>query len=118
MGESIWECFHVVRDPRVERTRKHELHDILVIAICAVICGAESWNEIEEFGRSNEDWFREFLDLPYGIPSHPKAGRCAATPSVASSRRSNPTSSRRPSAHGLEPSRSPVCDKRVAFIAA
>jgi len=75
MGESIWECFHVVRDPRVERTRKHELHDILVIAICAVICGAEGWNEIEEFGLSNEDWFREFLDLPHGIPSHDPKSR-------------------------------------------
>jgi predicted transposase YbfD/YdcC len=78
MGESVWECFHVVRDPRVERTRKHELHDILVISICAVICGAESWNEIEEFGRSNEDWFKTFLDLPHGIPSHDTFGRVFA----------------------------------------
>jgi len=77
-GESIRECFHVVRDPRLERTRKHELHDILVIAICAVICGAEGWNEIEEFGLSNEDWFREFLDLPHGIPSHDTFGRVFA----------------------------------------
>jgi hypothetical protein len=86
MGEPIWESFYLVRDPRVERTRKRELHDILVIAICSVVCGAESWNEIEEFGLSNEDWFREFLDLPHGIPSHPKAGRCAATPSARTTR--------------------------------
>jgi len=78
MGESIWEYFHLVRDPRVERTRKHELHDILVIAICSVICGAEGWCEMEEFGLSNEDWFREFLDLPHGIPSHDTFGRVFA----------------------------------------
>ena len=78
MGESIWESFYLVRDPRVERTRKHELHDIMVIAICSVICGAEGWCEMEEFGLSNEDWFREFLDLPHGIPSHDTFGRVFA----------------------------------------
>jgi len=78
MGESIWESFYLVRDPRVERTRKHELHDILVIAICSVVCGAESWNEIEEFGLSNEDWFKTFLELPHGIPSHDTFGRVFA----------------------------------------
>ena len=41
MDGSVWEAFHVMRDPRVERTRKHDLHDIMVIAICAVICGAD-----------------------------------------------------------------------------
>ena len=78
MGESIWECFHLVRDPRVERTRKHELHDMLVITICAVICDADGWNEVEEFGVSNEEWFRGFLDLPHGIPSHDTFGRVFA----------------------------------------
>ena len=78
MGESIWEGFYLVRDPRVERTRKHELHDILVIAICASICGADGWNEIEEFGLSSEEWLREFLDLPHGIPSHDTFGRVFA----------------------------------------
>lgn len=78
MAESIWDHFCLVRDPRVERTRKHDLHDILVISICAVICGAEHWTEIEEFGRSNEDWFRTFLELPHGIPSHDTFGRVFA----------------------------------------
>jgi hypothetical protein len=78
MGESIWECFHVVRDPRVERTRDHELHDIMVIAVCAVICGAEHWTEMEDFGNSNLAWFKSFLDLPSGIPSHDTFGRVFA----------------------------------------
>ena len=78
MNESIWECFHVVRDPRVERTRDHELHDILVIAVCSVICGAEHWTEMEDFGTSNLQWFKTLLDLPNGIPSHDTFGRVFA----------------------------------------
>jgi predicted transposase YbfD/YdcC len=62
-------------DPRVERTRKHKLLDIIAIAICGVICGADSWVEIEEFGKIREVWLREFLELPNGIPSHDTFGR-------------------------------------------
>ena len=53
----------------------------MVISVCAVICGAEHWTEIEDFGNSNIEWFKSFLDLPNGIPSHdPKsrAGRVSA----------------------------------------
>jgi predicted transposase YbfD/YdcC len=50
--------------------KQHELIDIVAISICAVICGAESWEEIEEYGRIKKDWFSTFLDLPNGIPSH------------------------------------------------
>jgi len=57
-------------DPRVDRTRAHELLDILVIAICAIICGANDWEAVAEFGRSQEAWFKTFLALPNGIPSH------------------------------------------------
>jgi predicted transposase YbfD/YdcC len=57
-------------DPRLDRTKKHSLGDILVIALCAVIGGAESWPDIEAFGRSKHDWFKRFLALPNGIPSH------------------------------------------------
>lgn len=60
----------IIPDPRIERSRRHNLLDILVIAVCAVICGAEGWTEIEDFGVSKEDWFKEFLELPSGIPSH------------------------------------------------
>jgi predicted transposase YbfD/YdcC len=57
-------------DPRIDRTKKHLLGDILVLALCAVIGGAESWPDIEQFGTSKQDWFKRFLALPNGIPSH------------------------------------------------
>lgn len=57
-------------DPRIDRTKKHELIDILVIAICATICGAKSWVQIEDFGLAKEEWFSSFLNLKHGIPSH------------------------------------------------
>lgn len=63
-------CLSIVRDPRVVERSKHNLIDILVITICAVLCGAEGWDEIEEFGESREEWFRKFLELPNGVPSH------------------------------------------------
>jgi predicted transposase YbfD/YdcC len=62
--------FSSLTDPRVERTREHSLEDILFIAIAAIICEAEGWNEVEEFGRAKEDWLKTFLRLPGGIPSH------------------------------------------------
>jgi len=57
-------------DPRVDRTKKHRLDDILVIALCAVICGADSFDEIERFGKVRHDWLKRFLALPNGVPSH------------------------------------------------
>lgn len=75
---SIAAYFSIIQDPRVERTRQHSLHDILVIAICAVICGADGWVAVEQFGRSKEEWFRSFLDLAHGIPSHDTFGRVFA----------------------------------------
>jgi predicted transposase YbfD/YdcC len=60
----------IITDPRLERGRRHNLIDILVIAVCAVICGVEGWKDIEDFGLSKEDWFKEFLELPSGVPSH------------------------------------------------
>jgi predicted transposase YbfD/YdcC len=58
-------------DPRVERTRVHHLIDILAVAICAVICGAEGWDDFVAFGRAKQDWLKERLglELPSGIPS-------------------------------------------------
>jgi predicted transposase YbfD/YdcC len=70
--------FAHLTDPRVERTREHKLLDIVIIAICAVICGADGWTEVEEFGRAKEAWFRTFLELPNGIPSHDTFGRVFA----------------------------------------
>ena len=67
---TILDHFAELDDPRVERTRHHKLVDILAIAICATICGADSWVHIELFGRSKLAWFQSFLELPHGIPSH------------------------------------------------
>ncbi len=57
-------------DPRIDHTKKHELIDILIIAICAAICGAKTWIDIEDFGKSKLEWFSTFLNLKHGIPSH------------------------------------------------
>ncbi len=70
--------FAALKDPRVERTKRHRLLDILTIALCAVICGADTWVEIEEFGKVREAWLTTFLDVPAGIPSHDTFGRVFA----------------------------------------
>lgn len=75
---SITAHFSSLEDPRVDRTKWHDLHDILVIAICGVICGADGWVGIEEFGNAKLDWFKTFLELPNGIPSHDTFGRVFA----------------------------------------
>ena len=67
---SIDKYFSNLEDPRVDRTKLHSLLDILVIAICAAICGADNWVEVELFGKAKQTWFAQFLDLPHGIPSH------------------------------------------------
>ena len=68
--ESPLSFFTGLHDPRIERTKAHLLDDILFIAIASVICGAESWNDMEDFGKSKECWLRTILRLPEGIPSH------------------------------------------------
>jgi predicted transposase YbfD/YdcC len=65
-------------DPRVERTKHHQLLDIVLIAICAVVCGADGWVEVEAFGKTKKDWLQQFLTLPHGIPSHDTFGRVFA----------------------------------------
>jgi predicted transposase YbfD/YdcC len=70
--------FAQVEDPRIERTKRHRLRDIIIIAICGVICGADGWVGIEEFGKAKEAWFTELLKLPNGIPSHDTFGRVFA----------------------------------------
>jgi predicted transposase YbfD/YdcC len=69
-GLSIPEYFGKLTDPRRAHRRLHPLQDIIVIALCAVIAGAQDWQEIETFGRKRRDWLRRFLELPNGIPSH------------------------------------------------
>lgn len=73
--EAIEEHFGKVIDPRKERTKEHKLIDIISIAICAVICGAEGWVDIELYGNSKIHWLATFLELPNGIPSHDTFGR-------------------------------------------
>lgn len=68
--EGIRKCFKNVRDPRVVGRCDHLLMDIVTIAILAVICGADDWTDIEVFGKVRQDWLRQFLELPHGIPSH------------------------------------------------
>lgn len=70
--------FAQVADPRMERTKLHRLRDIIILAICGVLCGADGWVEIEEFGKAKEAFFTELLDLPNGIPSHDTFGRVFA----------------------------------------
>lgn len=66
--------FGTIKDPRIS-SREHKLIDIIIIAICAVICGANDWVGVETFGKAKEEWLRTFLDLPNGIPSHDTFGR-------------------------------------------
>lgn len=73
--EEIAKHFSKVSDPRVDRTKEHKLIDLIGIAICAVICGAEGWTDIENFGNSKIAWLSTFLELPNGIPSHDTFGR-------------------------------------------
>ena len=67
---SLVHHFADVTDPRIDRSRLHNLIDIVAIAICAVVAGADTWEDIEDFGKAKHAWLQSFLDLPNGIPSH------------------------------------------------
>lgn len=75
---SLSEPFATLTDPRRDHLKAHRLVDIVTIALCGVICGAEGWAAIETFGREKEEWLRTFLALPGGIPSHDTFGRVFA----------------------------------------
>jgi predicted transposase YbfD/YdcC len=80
MPLALTTVFADLPDPRIETANKlHPLTDILVIATCAVIAGADGWEEIAEYGRSKEEFFRRFLELPNGVPSHDTFERVFAT---------------------------------------
>jgi hypothetical protein len=70
--------FITITDPRIERSKAHKLIDIIMIAICGVLAGCDSWVEIEDFGHDQQTWLRTFLELPGGIPSHDTFGRVFA----------------------------------------
>lgn len=72
---NIRKHFGKLKDPRIERCKEHKLLDIIVLAVCGVLCGAEGWTDIEMFGKAKIEWFGKFLELPHGIPSHDTFGR-------------------------------------------
>lgn len=71
----ISQFFSCITDPRMVNKSSHYLIDIIGLTICGVICGADDWTEIEEFGRSKEQWLKQFFQFPNGIPSHDTLGR-------------------------------------------
>lgn len=75
---SLIEHFQALPDPRVNRTKDHDLIDLLVIAICTLLCAGESFNDMEDFGHAKLDWFKTFLTLRNGIPSHDTFNRLFA----------------------------------------
>jgi predicted transposase YbfD/YdcC len=75
---SLIEHFETLSDPRVDRTKDHDLIDVLIIAICTLLCGGESFNDMEDFGYAKHDWFKTFLGLRNGIPSHDTFNRVFA----------------------------------------
>ena len=78
VNASIVEHFQTLEDPRLERTKKHNLLDILVIALCTLLTGGEGFQDMELFGKSKRAWLQTFLALPHGIPSHDTFGRVFA----------------------------------------
>ena len=69
-SSNIIEHFRNIEDPRIERNKKHLVWDIISLTICAVVCGCETWEEIELYGKEKESWLKTILELPNGIPSH------------------------------------------------
>ena len=66
--KTLQSIFEAIEDPRVDRTKLHQLLDIIIIAILGVLCGAEGWVEIESFGKTKEAWLKTFLELPSAHP--------------------------------------------------
>jgi predicted transposase YbfD/YdcC len=75
---ALLEHFGELADPRIDRHKEHKLIDVLVIAICALLCGANDWVAVETFGQAKRGWFARFLALAHGIPSHDTFGRVVA----------------------------------------
>lgn len=72
---SLHTYFETIPDHRINRNKKHLLCDIIILSILGVLCGAESWNSIETFGKTKLDFLKTFLRLPNGIPSHDTINR-------------------------------------------
>jgi len=74
---SVVEHFSLLTDPRIVAKTDHKLIDIVAIAVCAALAGADDWVEIANFGEAKKNWFRTFLELPNGIPSHDTLDECS-----------------------------------------
>ena len=77
-GDNLTDSFRQLDDPRIARAKRHALGDLLILSICALRCGAESFVDMEDFGHARHDWLRRVLALPHGIPSHDTFGRVFA----------------------------------------
>lgn len=75
MSSHFLDHFSELKDPRIERCRKHELLDIIFLSVCAVLSGADGWESIEEFGEAKLEWLRKFVPMEHGIPSHDTIAR-------------------------------------------
>jgi predicted transposase YbfD/YdcC len=75
---TLLDHFANLTDPKIDRTKEHKLIDILTIAICGMICGADNWVAMEQYGNSKQEWLKQFLELPNGIPSHDTISRVFA----------------------------------------
>jgi predicted transposase YbfD/YdcC len=75
---ALVEHFRALADPRIDRHKEHKLIDILVIAVCAILCGANDWVAVETFGKAKRAWLEQFVELAHGIPSHDTFGRVFA----------------------------------------
>jgi predicted transposase YbfD/YdcC len=72
---AIYKHFEKVTDPRINRGANHSLLDMIFVALTATICGSNGWADVERFGNSKLDWFRQYIDLEHGVPSHDTFGR-------------------------------------------
>lgn len=77
-SEGLISCLRIIKDPRIDRTKRHPLVSVLFIGICSVLCGAESWEQMEDFGNERQEWIKQYVELPHGIPSHDTFGRVFA----------------------------------------
>ena len=81
--QSLIEHFSKLEDPRVERNKKHELIDVIVLCVCAMVSGAEGWSDIEEFGRAKLEWLRRYVPLANGVPVDDTIARIISALSVS-----------------------------------
>lgn len=75
LAGSLFEHIRVISDPRADKNQRHPLETILFIAVCAVICGAEGWVDLQRFGELKKEWLSKYVDLSQGVPSHDTFGR-------------------------------------------